>query len=246
MALRTADWAQVIELLKASAPPAGRPNLDFLARQLAGFAAGMQAVETHDLSKAEESSARFDAELWRMSQQSKDSPGMQNDGSKATRPPASLPKLQVMPDALLQPLLSSLSVMSLELRASSADGSEKDRRGEKSVCEGRARRESSRLSMSLPSYIRPVGETEGAAMMAAGDWADARAAYERALLERPRSGLRALRYCDELARSLAIPKQPRRSMQTFSAWKDADPALAQVTHAHIYLAEHLDEAGGQR
>jgi len=44
VALRTADWAKVIELLDAGKPLAGRPNLDFLARQLAGFAAGMRAV----------------------------------------------------------------------------------------------------------------------------------------------------------------------------------------------------------
>jgi len=40
-----------------------------------------------------------------------------------------------------------------------------------------------------PLYIRPVGETQGAAMLSVGDWKEAKAAYQRALAERPRSGL---------------------------------------------------------
>ena len=38
VALRTADWVKVKVLLKASRPPAGLPNLYFLARELAEFA----------------------------------------------------------------------------------------------------------------------------------------------------------------------------------------------------------------
>ena len=63
-------------------------------------------MESHDFTTAEELSARFDAGLTRAPAQAK-------------MPPAGgSPKLQIMPDALLQPLLGSLSVMSLELRAS--------------------------------------------------------------------------------------------------------------------------------
>ncbi len=97
------------------------------------------------------------------------------------------PKLQVMPDALLQPLLNSLSVMSLELRASLMTAQGKT--GEaKSLFPNAAQQEKALGYREPPSYIRPVGETEGAAMLAAGDWADAKTAYEQALLERPRSG----------------------------------------------------------
>ena len=39
-----------------------------------------------------------------------------------------------------------------------------------------------------PNYIRPVGETEGAAMLAAGQSPAAKAAFERALAVRPHSG----------------------------------------------------------
>src|SRR5262249_19646357 len=52
-----------------------------------------------------------------------------------------------------------------------------------------------------PNYIRPVGETEGAAMLAARKWSDAKAAFERALVERPHSGfaLYGMAYASEQA-----------------------------------------------
>jgi len=71
VALRTADWVQVKELLKASKPRTRLPDLDFLARELAEFALGMHLVEGPNSSQAEEASMRFDAELWRMTQQMK-------------------------------------------------------------------------------------------------------------------------------------------------------------------------------
>jgi tetratricopeptide (TPR) repeat protein len=229
VALRTADWPQVIELLKASTPPAGRPNLDSLAQRLADFAEGMRAVETHDLAKAEEFSARFDAGLWRMSQQLKDSPAMP--------PPGNLPKLQVMPDALLQPLLKSLSVMSLELRASllTAQGQTSAAR---SLFAKAAKEEKGLGYHEPPTYIRPVGETEGAAMMAVADWTDAKTAYEQALLERPRSGLVLYGIALSSEKSRDLPAATREYADFLAAWKDADPALAQVTHAQAYLAQH--------
>lgn len=50
VALRTGNWTQVLRLLQASQPPAGKPHLDFLARQLARFATGMQAAENASLA----------------------------------------------------------------------------------------------------------------------------------------------------------------------------------------------------
>ncbi|MDQ2944575.1 MAG: hypothetical protein M3Y27_01290 [Acidobacteriota bacterium] len=243
VALRTADWTEVIDLLKASTPPERRPNLDFLARQLAGFAAGMQAVETHDLEKAEESSARFDAELWRMSQQLKDSPGMQTMAAN-NAPRREARKLEVMPDARLQPLLSSLSVMSLELRASILIAQRKT--SEAKTLFAKAAREEKALGYhEPPNYIRPVGETEGAAMMAAGDWTNARTAYEQALLERPRSGFVLYGIAMSSEKS-GIPKAAAKEYADFlAAWKDADHRLVQVTHAQTYLAEHPGIGGAK-
>ncbi len=196
VALRMADWAQVSELLKGKPQLPGQPNLAFLARQLTVFAVGMQAVEIRDVKKAEESSTRFDAALWRMSQQARDASMTQT--MEANNPPGRPPKLQLMPDALLEPLLSNLSVMSLELRASllAAQGQIAEA---KSVFSRAERTEKTLGYHEPPNYIRPVGETEAAAMIAIGDWAAAKIAYEKALEERPRSGLAlyGIAICDE-------------------------------------------------
>jgi tetratricopeptide (TPR) repeat protein len=236
VALRTVNWTEVIDLVKTSAAPARRPNLDFLARQLAGFATGMQAVENHDLQKAEESSVRFDAELWRVSQQSKAPPVMPTmPVNKA--PHTEPPKLQVMPDAMLQPLLRSLSVMSLELRASLLAVQRKT--GDAKALFADAAREEKALGYhEPPNYIRPVGETEAAAMMAAGDWASARTAYQQALLERPRSGL-VLYGIALTSEKSGNPQRAAKEFEDFlTAWQGADRSLTQVTHAHTYVAEH--------
>jgi tetratricopeptide (TPR) repeat protein len=241
VALRTANWAQVLELSKTSGPPATQPNLRFLARQLCDFAAGMQAVDSSDLAKGEESSARFDAEQWRMSQQLRGSSGM--SAMAANNASGSPPKLQVMPDALLEPILSSLSVMSLELRASLLTARQQTTQAKGLFAQ--AAQEEKRLAYrEPPAYIRPVGETEAAALLAVGDWAGAREAYERALIERPRSGfpLYGIALSDEKARN---PDAAAKEYAAFlAAWKDADPALTQVTHAQGYVAVHPAVAGG--
>ena len=233
VALRTANWAQVMQLAKTGAPPAGRPNLAFLAGQLDRFAAGMQAIELHDLQTAEETSARFDAELWRISRPSKDEPvGKAALGSNAAN---GLPKLPVLPDALLEPLLNTFSVMSIELRASllTAQGKTSDA---KSLFARAAAEEKSLGYREPPIYIRPVAETEGAAMMAASAWTDAKSGYERALLARPKSGL-ALYGIAMSSEKLGDWEAAGKDYRAFlNAWKDADSDLAQVTHARTYLA----------
>jgi tetratricopeptide (TPR) repeat protein len=229
VALRTANWAQVIDLLQASKPPEERPNLDFLARQLRHFAAGMQAIETRNLSKAEESSMRFDAELWRKSQQLEDSQRPKKAGGAETR------KLQVRPDALLQPLLKSLSVLSWELRASllTAQGKVSEA---KSLFATAEREEKALGYHEPPNYIRPVGEAEGAALMTAGDWEDATRAFQQALRDWPKSGfaLYGIALCSEKS---GQPDNAAKEYKDFlTAWKNADPSLAQVKHAQSYLA----------
>ncbi len=244
VALRTGNWEQVIALLEASAPPGGRPNLDFLARQLAAFAAGMQAIENHDLAKAEESSVRFDAQLWRMSQELKASSGRERVPENASTS-GELPKLQVMPDALLQPLIDSLSVMSLELRASLLTCQGKT--GEaKSLFQQAAQQEKALGYHEPPNYIRPVGETEGAAMITVGDWMDAKTAYEQALLERPRSGFALYGIAFASEKSGDSEGAAKRYADFLAAWKEADPALDQLQHARAYLAEHSAVALGRR
>jgi tetratricopeptide (TPR) repeat protein len=235
VALRTADWVQVSELSKESAQPAGHPNLAFLARQLADFAVGMRAVEVHDLAKAEESSVRFEAELWRMSQVSKNL--SMTRAMIESNPAARPPKLQLRADALFEPLLSSLSVMSLELRASllTAQGQVAEA---KNLFSQAAQAEKALGYHEPPNYIRPVGETEEASMMAIGAWTAAKTFYEEALMEMPQTGfvLYGIAMCSEKADDLQVAA--KQYTDFLAAWKDADPNLAQVTHARDYLAGH--------
>jgi tetratricopeptide (TPR) repeat protein len=235
VALRTADWTQVIELSNAIAPLATQPNLRFLAQQLSEFATGMQAIETRDLAKVEASSARFDAQLWRMSHQAKDPSGMQSMAANSA--PAGPPKLQLMPDALLQPILSTLSVMSLELRASTLTA-QKQTAHAKILFAQAAQEEKALGYREPPAYIRPVGETEAAALLAAGDWAGAKEAYQRALIERPRSGfsLYGIALISEKAGDAAAAAAEYSDF--LAAWKDADWDLPQIGHARAYIVEH--------
>jgi len=89
-----------------------------------------------------------------------------------------------------------------------------------------------------PAYIRPVGETEAAAFLAASDWADAKAAYEEALVERPHSGfpLYGIAMASEQAGDIAAATAVYGDF--LAAWKSADPDLPQLAHARAYLASH--------
>ena len=241
VALRTANWQKVLELLSTNGAPAQQANLAFLSRTLTDFAGGMLAVEGHDLLKAEESSLRVDADLWQASQQLKDNGPRSNEASSAG---VAVPKLTVMPDALLQPLVNNLSVMSLELRGSVAILKKHIDDGKKIFAQA-AQEEKALGYREPPNYIRPVGETEGAALMAAEDWIDAKEAYKRALLERPRSGfpLYGIALCNE--RSDDTTAATSAYTEFLQAWKDADSDLGQLIHARTYVAGHSHVASGR-
>jgi tetratricopeptide (TPR) repeat protein len=238
VALRTADWPQVIALSQANEPPASQPNLRFLSRELDTFGAGMQAADSHDVEKAQDSSAEFDADLWRMTQQLKDAPsmgpGMPTTGKSA---PVGPPKIPVMSDAYIEPVMSVLSVMSLELRGSVL-AAQKNMPEAKSVFAQGAREEKALGYHEPPLYIRPVGETEAAALMAVGDFVAAKAAYQQALVERPRSGFPLYGIALSSEKAGDVDAAAKEYSDFLAAWKDADPDLAQVAHARSYLAEH--------
>lgn len=234
VALRTADWAQALELLKASQPPENLSNLVFLAQALTDFSTGMHALDVHELAKAEESSTRLDAELWRISQRLKDAESTK--GKEKDKSDDAAPKLQVMPDAWAKPLVSNLSIMSMELRASVLVVKKQIEEAKKLFAQA-AKEEKELGYREPPVYIRPVGETEAAALMAAEAWTDAREAYKRALQERPRSGfpLYGIALCSERAGDMKTAKA--EYAEFVGAWKDADPELPQLAHALAYLAE---------
>jgi tetratricopeptide (TPR) repeat protein len=93
-----------------------------------------------------------------------------------------------------------------------------------------------------PIYIRPVGETEAAALMAVADWTDAKAAYQRALVERPRSGFPLYGVAMSSEQAGDIHAATAEYSDFLEAWKYADPELPQVAHARAFLAEHAHVA----
>ena len=221
VALRTADWPHVLELLKATPPPASLPNLSFLARQIANIATGMLALESHDIAEAEKAAAQFDTE--------------QSGIPKQPRPePVPSMQLKIMPDAQLPTLVSTLAIMQQELRASilAAQGKTTDAH---SLFAKAEQAEKMLGYHEPPNYIRPVGETEAAALMNLNDWTDARAAYEHALEQRPKSGfaLYGIALCSEKSGDTAAAK--KEYAHFLDEWKDADPSLEQVIHAKNYL-----------
>jgi len=246
VALRSADWATALSLLKSANPPDALPNLQFFARQLTEFALGMQALDGHELSHAEAASAQFDAGLWRTSQRLKDE---ENAKSKAKekdkrKPDAGPPKLQVMPDAMPKPLVSNLSIMSLELSAGLLMAKKQSDEAKKLYAQA-AREEKELGYREPPAYIRPVGETEAAAFMAASDWTDAKTAYKEALVDRPHSGfpLYGIALASEHAGDITAATTEYSEFLT--AWKSADSNLLQFAHARAFVASHTAVAAGK-
>jgi hypothetical protein len=223
--------------LKSRDPPPAFINLQFLAGQLAQFAIGMQALDEHDLSRAEAASAQFDAELWRISNRLKDEEDAKSKGKDNKKPDAGPPKLEVMPDALPKPLVNTLSIMSLELRAGLLTA--KKQNDEAKRLYARAAREEKNLGYNEPpAYIRPVGETKAAAFMAASDWTDAKDAYKEALVDRPRSGFPLYGIAMASERAGDITAARTEYADFLAAWKSADFELPQLAHARSYLAAH--------
>jgi hypothetical protein len=239
VALRTADWTTALVLLKSADPTL--PNLKILASQLTQFAIGMQAIDRRDMSVAEGASEQFDAELWRMSNRVKDETNAKAKEKKTAE--NAPPKLTLMPDAMPDPLVSNLSVMSLELRAGLLVATKRSDDAKKLYAQA-AQEEKAYGYHEPPAYIRPVGEAEAAAFMAASDFTDAKAAYKDALVDRPRSGfpLYGIAMASEQAADVAAASVEYKDF--LSAWKSADSELPQVAHARDYLASHGGIAAG--
>ena len=228
VALRTGDWPEVLKMLDTAKPTDKLENLKFLAGQLKEFATGMQAVQMGDLAAAQNASVKLDVELWHMSQRLKDTP------KKKKEMPTTPAMSAVMPDAQAGPLLSSLSIMSLELRAAIL-AQQKHLPEAKALFAQAALEEKALGYREPPTYIRPVGEAEGSALMRAGDYSDAHKAYEAALVERPRSGFPLF----GMARSSEAAGDEATAAKEYAkfaeAWKQGNPDLPQMTHARGFL-----------
>jgi hypothetical protein len=229
VALRTGDWEAVLRMVKDSKPDAKLENLTFLAGQLREFAAGMQSAAAGDLAAAQTASQNLDAELWRISQRVHDEPAEK-------KPSLTAPAMAVvMPDAKAAPLLSNLSIMSLELRATIL-AAQKHLPEAKALFEQAAREEKKIGYREPPACVRPVGETEGAVLLKAGDAAGAHAAYATALKERPNSGfsLYGMAQASEAAGNTAAAREEYAKFLT--AWKNSDANRSELAHARAYVS----------
>ncbi len=231
VALRTADWQRVIQLVNAANLSQTMPHMEFLAGGLSQFALGMQSVEAHEPDVAERHSVLLDASLWRMSQQIKE------QEAKEKKDPAPTGNYSMSPDPLAQPLLKMLSIMSLELRASMLATQNNVPEAEKLFAS--ARREEKELGYHEPPfYIRPVAESEAAAMMTAGKWPDAKAAFQAALVERPNSGFALYGLAQATEKAGDAGATTTAYKQFLSEWKTADPGLPEMQHAQQWLNQH--------
>jgi len=235
VALRAGDWPAVVEMLKAApAPPAPLTNLAFLSAALTDFAAGMHALESHDAAEAEDSSRRLDAELWRASERMKEEDAAKN---KEKKKDDDAKKMLIMPDATAKSLVNNLSIMSLELRAGILVEKKQIEDAKKLYAQA-AREEKDLGYREPPAYIRPVGETQAAALLSVSDFAAAKAAYQQALTERPNSGfpLYGLALTEEKSGDTTAASA---AYSTFlKSWQYADPSLPQLTHAKTFVDSH--------
>jgi tetratricopeptide (TPR) repeat protein len=245
VALRGGDWTRALELLKTSqALPAELSNLTFLARALTDFAAGMQALDTGQIANAEEASQRLDAELWRMSQELKVEEEAKEKDKEGKPTDAGTPKMRLMPDANAKPLVDNVSIMSLELRAGLLAARKKVEEAKKLYAQA-AKEEKDLGYHEPPGYIRPVAETEAAVMLSVEAWSDAKAAYQKALVERPKSGFPLYGIALSSERAGDAKAAAAEYSEFVAAWKGADAGLPQLAHAREFLKEHGETAAAK-
>jgi len=218
--LRSADWDHATELLEASKPPAELKNLTALRDELLDYARGMAALANNDAASAATFSKSLDASV----------------ANKPTDPPMNMPGMRVSKDVLAVPVHSFLDVAALELRAAlqmaQGKAADADTTFVKAIDAERA------LGYREPPYyIRPVAETHGDALMHAGRFADARKAYQAALVERPNSGfpLFGIAQADLAAGDKAATRADYQAL--LNAWKNADPNLPQMTAAREWFVQ---------
>jgi hypothetical protein len=252
VALRVGDWSAVLPMLDQARVATGdkTANLRFLQAELHSFAAGMQALDRGDLAAAQAASAEMDAGLWRQGEDEQAASDAKAAADKAkagadkaksasaagqgSLEPAKPVTDPINPDANAEPLVNTLSVASLELRAgvrllqgSSAQA--------KKLYDQAILAEKKLGYHEPPLYIRPVAETEAEALLRVKDCAGAKAAFQKALEERPKSGfeLYGIARADELAGNDALAQTEYAAF--LRNWPSADPQLPQVLHAREAL-----------
>jgi tetratricopeptide (TPR) repeat protein len=230
VALRVGDWDAVLTMLNDANLPKGdtAANLRFFTAELTDYAKGMKDLDAGDTVAAQDHSTSLDAGLTQM----KEMQTILGKGevSKKKETDAGPPMAPVSPDALPEPIMKSLNIASMELRAGVLVAHHKLRAAKKLYADA-AKQEKKIGYHEPPFYIRPVAETEAAALLKAKDYKDAKTAYEAALVERPNSGfgLYGLALVKESSGNAAGAREAYAAF--LKAWPKADANLPQVAHA---------------
>ena len=130
--------------------------------------------------------------------------------------------------------MKALSIESLELQAGVLVAQHKLRSAKKLYANA-AKQEKRAGYHEPPFYIRPVAETEAAALLKAKDYKDALVAYHAALEARPNSGfgLYGLALVKESSGDTAGAKEAFTAF--LKAWPKADASLPEMAHAQKAL-----------
>ena len=234
IALRLGDWAGVQSLLAKSNPTELPGNLKTLASALAAFAAGMNDLAGKRFDSAQTHSTALDAQLWQITQQLEEQKAAAKKQPKTEAKPENKPQ-SIDPE--LAPMLSNLSIMSLELRGAILIASGK--LPEAKPLFAQARRQEQELGYhEPPAFIRPAAEIEADLLLTAGQPKEAEAASQLALEDRPNSGFPLYGLARAAEDSRDNSKTQAAYRQFLTAWKTADPELPQVQHAQAWLTAH--------
>jgi tetratricopeptide (TPR) repeat protein len=226
VAMRSADWTRATELLEASKPPADLKNLVQMRAELLDYTRGMAALAANDTASAEKFSKSLDA----------------NVAAKPVDPPMNMPGMMVSKDVLAVPVHSFMDVAAMELRAALLMAQGKTTDADAAFVKA-TEAEFALGYREPPYYIRPVGETRGDALMRAKRYADAKKAYQAALVERPNSGfpLYGIAQADVAAGDKTAANADFSAL--LNAWKNADPTLPQIAAAKAWLAPQSTASG---
>jgi tetratricopeptide (TPR) repeat protein len=220
--LRAGDWKAATNALEASTPDADLKNLAALREAMLNYTRGMLALEHDGVKAARQSADALDAYV----------------KAKPATPAETMPQGMMVfmaKDAMAKPIHSFMDVASMELTASVllAEG-----RGVESEAMFVKAADAERALgyREPPMYIRPVGETRGDALLRAGRFDEAKAAYEAALKERPNSGYPLF----GIAQADAAAKRPAQATADYAklmqVWASADADLPQMRAARAWIA----------
>jgi tetratricopeptide (TPR) repeat protein len=186
--------------------------------------------------EAEERSTSMDAGLTQMKEMQT---AMSKNRDKAKKEDSTKPATEpVMPDALPDPLLKCLNIESLELQAGVLVAKHKIREAKKLYA--KAVRDERNLGYHEPPfYIRPVAETEAAALLNARDYKGAESAYKEALEERPKSGFELYGLAEVKEKSGDTAGARQAYADFLKAWPKADATLPEVAHAQKMVGEPM-------